>query len=636
MNFAINKSKLTALLVMVLLVTSAFVLISNNLVLAQDEEVPVSGPLPSGATPSVTIDTTAHLSFRPNPVGVNQIFLVNLWTSPATHASRYHPDYKVTITKPSGDQQEVFIDSYKADATAWFEWIADEVGEWTLRFDFLGTYFPGADVPGGFFEAPIVTLGSAYYNPSTSGDLTLVVQEDIVYSWPEPGITDDYWTRPVQVEHRDWWPSLGNWPGTGYVGYDDPNWDTIYPNTAKVWSPSQKFTPWVEAPDSAHIVWKRQEAIAGMIGGQAKQFGNSAGGGLGSGGIPSPDIIYSGRAYDTYTKAGTGGEQYWRCYNIRTGELYWEYQTPLVAVAGWFGMTSYSPLAPDTIEYTTTDPSQGEATGTFSVSLIKIAGGRLYKFDPWSGSITLNASIAPLSSGTYYQNAYNRETMPCVLTVQNIGNQTNPEYRLINWTTAGTSTDFSSRVLSNTSYAMSSLPSLIDFEAGLGASVSGTSTSGAYTGMILTGYDLYTGETLWTTTNDEPQYSMICNLVDHGKLAVLSSNGYYVAYDLLTGNLAWQSEIMDYPWASAGFGAYSTMSAYGMISENRWTESMHLTGTMEPLLGSMKHQQSLYMNLHTLAQQETLFIRSTLSVWEDSLLMANSSHGTMSTQKTGQ
>ncbi len=407
-----KKEQIAAIIFTVVLLTSTFILLTTVTVYAQDETphggepsggtgLGISGPLPAGETPSVYIDTSAHLSYRPNPVGLNQIFLVNIWTSPALHASRYHPNYTVTITKPSGAEQVVTLDSYKADATAWFEWIADEVGEWTIRFDFLGTYFPAAEVPGGFMEPPTVMLDSAYYRPSTSGDWTLVVQEDTVYSWPEPGITDDYWTRPVQVEHRDWWPEIGNWPGTGYVGWNDPLWDEIYPNTNPHWCPGQKFTPWVQAPNSAHIVWTRQEGIAGMIGGQAKQYGESAGAAFGAG-LPTPDIIYAGRAYDTYTKPGTGGEQYWRCYDIRTGDVFWEYQTPLVAVAGFFGMVSYSPLAPDTIEYagpTTSEVAGAEAAGTWDINLIKITGGRLYKFDPWSGEITLNASIAPLSSG---------------------------------------------------------------------------------------------------------------------------------------------------------------------------------------------------------------------------------------------
>jgi hypothetical protein len=90
------------------------------------------------------------------------------------------------------------------------------------------------------------------------------------------------------------------------------------------------------------------------------------------------------------------------------------------------------------------------------------------------------------------------------------------EYRLINWTTRGTSTSFASRIKSNTSYAMSSLPSLIDFESGLGASVSGISVASAYVGENLTGYDLFTGQKLWTKNISEPMYSFICDLVDHG------------------------------------------------------------------------------------------------------------------------
>jgi hypothetical protein len=46
---------------------------------------------------------------------------------------------------------------------------------------------------------------------------------------------------------------------------------------------------------------------------------------------------------------------------------------------------------------------------------------------------------------------------------------------------------------------------------------------------------------------------------------VLSDRGYYVATDLATGNEAWKSEQMHYPWSSTGFGAYSAMSAYGML-----------------------------------------------------------------------
>ena len=96
------------------------------------------------------------------------------------------------------------------------------------------------------------------------------------------------------------------------------------------------FTPWVQAPNSAHVAWKRQYAIGGIVGGD---FGTGiadvtifSGSGVGR----FPTIVYSGRAYITLaydgyarkdvTKPGAGktAVPYWQCYDYRTGELIWE------------------------------------------------------------------------------------------------------------------------------------------------------------------------------------------------------------------------------------------------------------------------------------------------------------------------
>ena len=105
----------------------------------------------------------------------------------------------------------------------------------------------------------------------------------------------------------------------------------------------------------------------------------------------------------------------------------------------------------------------------------------------------------------------------------------------------------------------------MDWTSGYGASVSGISVGDAYVGETLRGYDLLTGNLLWTKNISEPMYSMMCDLVDHGKLATLSAHGYYVCFDLKTGEQLWTGDKMDYPWSSSGFGAYSALSAYGMI-----------------------------------------------------------------------
>ena len=76
-----------------------------------------------------------------------------------------------------------------------------------------------------------------------------------------------------------------------------------------------------------------------------------------------------------------------------------------------------------------------------------------------TGAVNVNVSIAPLtgSGGTYYMNEL-------ALAVQSLGGG---KYALINWTTAGSTTNFTERIMSNTTYAMSSLPGLIDFNVGL-------------------------------------------------------------------------------------------------------------------------------------------------------------------------
>ncbi len=93
-------------------------------------------PLPSGVTPDVSVDTTAYLSFRPNPVGKGQPVLVNIWLTPALHVARYLTDYKVIITAPDGTVETHTADSYRADATAWFEFTPTQTGQYKLKFEF--------------------------------------------------------------------------------------------------------------------------------------------------------------------------------------------------------------------------------------------------------------------------------------------------------------------------------------------------------------------------------------------------------------------------------------------------------------------------------------------------------------------
>jgi hypothetical protein len=544
----------TAAIVAVLLISSfALMLTAAEAQTYTNMQEGGSTPLPSGVTPDYSVDTHNFLSFRPNPVGVGQSILVNMWVEPPIHVSRYMTGYKVTITKPDGTTDTKTLTSYRGDSTAWFEYTVEQAGTWKLKFDFPGAYFPAgnytAPVGGATISGTIVNFPlSCYYKPSSTAEQELTVQSEMVASWPPSALPTDYWTRPVAFANREWAPILGNYPWRGPGGGTD--WPA---DTNPYWNNQENFIPFVQAPNSAHIVWKRLEALSGIIGGDIPRFEMSTASGV-------PTIIYAGRCYQTLTKVkadGTTGSV-WQCYDLRTGEVYWE-KTDVTQ-------------APSYIEY---DLGRGEVPGGSGrafgeigyASLVYIGTGRLIKYNPFTGAVALNDSIPWLTNNLYYMNTY-------VLSVQDLGASAGAgRYRLINWTTAGqaaamgaTARDYA--IISNTSYSRNSLPTLIDFNVGLGATYTGITppAMGASYGTIMTGYDLATGQMLWNNTfPDESMYSGSCAVADHGKVAVLMKNGYWLAWDLRTGNLAWKSEVMQYPWGQASFGAYAVQSAYGLF-----------------------------------------------------------------------
>jgi hypothetical protein len=550
-----NKTKLTASIAIVLLITSAFMLVTTPLFAQEGVEVSEGGsiPLPSGVTPDLEVDTDAYLSFRPSPVGVNQEILVNMWLEPPLHVVRYHSNYTVIITDPQGNENVITMNSYRGDSTAWFPYIVDKVGTWTIQFIFPGSYFPPGNYTayrGGATQAGVYVEfdESCYYKPTSTDKQKLEVTDEIVYSWPPSDLPTDYWTRPIQFANREWASIAGNYPWHGPgVGEDWPA------DTNRFYSDRYDFLPYREAPETPHIVWRRQEGyLSGIVGGEARRGENVPMFQM-TGDPGTPDIIYAGRCYDTVTKVlpdGTTGSV-WQCSDLRTGEIYWE-KTDVDTV-------------PRYIEY---DEGSGEVPGAVGrafgdigyVNLIYIGGGRLKKYNPFNGALNLDVEIPALtSSATYYRNCY-------ALSIQNLGGG---NYRLINWTTAGVPgrTRYPT-IISNTTYARSSLPTMYDLESGYGARYSSITPAplGSSYGTIVYGYDLLTGEELWNTTvYGESMFSGSCAVADHGKVAILFKGGYFKCWDLATGHLEWKSELMDYPWGEASFGPYSIQSAYGLV-----------------------------------------------------------------------
>ncbi len=536
----------------ILLMISPSLLFSFQPVNAQiAAQQPTAGPLPTGVAATETYTPSAYLSFRPNPIGLKQVVLVNIWTTTPPAQDRMQLGYVVTITKPDGTKQTIGpVNSQVNDGTYWFEFNPDQVGTWKLKFDFPGVYFPA----GRYFNGYLVTNTSGtvypvshYFTPASTAEQNLTVQENLIASWPVAPLPTDYWTRPISPENREWWPISGNYPWHGPSG-GGPQWDALYPNTNPYFSDSYGFVPWVQAPDSAHILWKRQGAIAGLIGGDQGIVSLSSGGG-------TPNIIFDGRCYQTLTKPmltllngtyRTLPTTVWECYDLRTGQVYWD-------------LTDV--IAPTAIEYVATD-NTGNAGA--SVSLLAISNGRLIKYNPYTGAVTANVSTGVLTSGTYYRNGY-------ALTLQTV-NATANNYRLINWTTLGTSTDFNSRIMNNITWPWANLGfgnGLQDFQSDVCVDVSWVRAGGqgtSYNGTRVRAASLTTGTQLWDNyVAGLVMFNAGSDVADHGKVAVLMDDGRFHAWNAQTGTVAWVSDRMDYPWDAPGFGAYDIASAYGMI-----------------------------------------------------------------------
>lgn len=551
MTSTFNKAKTAITIAIIAVLLMSIAVPFMDLPAKAQSIIPPVIDVPSGVTPTITVDTISYMSYRPNPIGLGQSVLFNLWLEPPTTYSRYLTGLTVTLEKPDGTIDTVGpIQTYQGDSTAWFEYVVDQVGEWKLKFDFPGNYWTNGTIPPGFMQSGPQYLDSAYYKPSTTGWKTLTVQEELVPSWPE-SMPTDYWTRPVSPENREWVSILGDYPWIGYLA--DP------PEGTNQHASNYKFTPYVQAPNTAHIVWKRQGALSGLMGAEygTRLYGSGEGTYAGT-----PSIIFEGRCYQSVSKVSNGqSTAVWQCYDLRTGEIYWEIEPPTTTTTSIFGTTTTA-LAPSAITFKPSGEAVPGATSSqvgTGADLVGITGGSLYKWNPYTGALTLNVSISPLTTGTIYRDPY-------VLSIQTLGSGASREYRLINWTMQGSSTNIAARVMNNISYPFSSIGTA-DYDSMIAVTTQGITPAGAGVAMDarIIAASLTTGSVLWDVTAGVGYgiYSGSTACADHGKFVVRFNDGHWYCWDLRSGKKLWKSELSSWPWGI--WGAYGVASAYGFL-----------------------------------------------------------------------
>ena len=238
----------------------------------------------------------------PNPIGVNQEVLLHVGSIyPTTWPQTGWTGLTVEVTKPDGQTET--LGPFKTDLTGGTGtiFVPTMVGTYTLQ-----THFPEQPT-----EVDIPEIGPAgtIMEASTSDELQLIVTEEPLPHYPGFNLPDEYWTRPVDAQIREWSTITGNWLDA---------WPYI------PWDPTMRIAPYNDAPETGHILWTNPLiAMGGLAGGDVGEHSFECGDAYQGKWLP-PVIIGGILFYNEFeAQGGSDVEQTVLAINLRTGEELW-------------------------------------------------------------------------------------------------------------------------------------------------------------------------------------------------------------------------------------------------------------------------------------------------------------------------
>ena len=272
-----------------IVVAIAFVLLSTMIATA------------TAYTPTEKRPCVAYVSVAPHTIGLGQSLLINAWVTPQPPLSAdinattfpgypfagvFRYGYMLVITKPD-QSTETFpnMTSY-GDGTIWLNYACDQTGTWKVTFSWpVLMDIVGYDVNG----QPIMIQDPWYFAPTPATATWTVQQEPVEITTPTP-LPAEYWTRPIPAEYREWAAISGPW------------------------LEGHAFNPYTTAPKSAHILWKKETATSGIVGGG--ELTGPYSWSVSSTRASSPSVELMGKLYMN-TRGG------FACIDLRTGEELW-------------------------------------------------------------------------------------------------------------------------------------------------------------------------------------------------------------------------------------------------------------------------------------------------------------------------
>ncbi len=313
-------------------------------------------PSVEAQTANDTKTTYAYIGAIPNPVNVGGEVLIHFGTTDAAGViGNGWEGLTVTVKKPDG--MMATLGPFKTDSTggSGTVYVPDQVGNYTLQ-----THFPQQDFTfSGFFGSGRPTT----YLASVSEELTLQVTEEKPLYYPGVPLPQEYWTRPIDSQFREWYTISGNW-------LSDPS------------SLQNLYAPYNDGPETAHVLWNKPLTLGGLVGGDV--------------------------ALDSSINAGPVG--------FETGDAYQGKWTSRFIVGGILIYTHKTDIRP--LEYTAVDLRTGEElwTNVFG-SNMSISMCQTYYFESYNYMGTYSY-IWCTSGSTWY--GYNPFDAKLRLTITNV------------------------------------------------------------------------------------------------------------------------------------------------------------------------------------------------------------------------
>ncbi len=284
----------TVTIVITLILT---ILMSNSIIL-----------LPT-ANADATKTTYPIIYVRPSPVGVGQNALINFGLTDQLASALYGwTGITITVTAPDGIITTLGPFTTDATGTTSTLFTPNLVGNYTFVMHFPQQVNPATTTSANTFNG--IPAGTVMLS-STSDPCTLVVQQEPLPSMPQTAMPTEYWTRPINGQLQLWSPLLGNWLTATNLA--------ITNNRVTAGN--------YQAPQSAHILWRRPLPVpGGLVGGALDTSKNVTNVGFENGdayeGKFSGSVIMDGNLYYTENAVADVYKTI-DAVNLRTGELLW-------------------------------------------------------------------------------------------------------------------------------------------------------------------------------------------------------------------------------------------------------------------------------------------------------------------------